>query len=51
MAEIYVKCGRCEAELLLKERHYDVRTEDDELRIYRICDFCEFENEEVIYLG
>lgn len=51
MAEIFVKCGGCENELPLRENHFDVRTEDDQLRIYRQCEICGFENEEIIYLG
>lgn len=50
MSQIYIKCNRCEAELPLKERHYDLQ-ENSDLRVYRVCDYCEFENEEIIYLG
>lgn len=37
MSDIYIVQGR--AEML------------DDLRVYRVCDYCEFENEEIIYLG
>jgi C4-type Zn-finger protein len=49
--EIYCKCKRCGAELILRDKHYDVRTEDDVLVILRYCEFCDAENEEIIYLG
>ncbi len=51
MAKIYLKCERCEAELKLKERDFEVRTEEDNLIIRKQCAFCGFKNEEVVYLG